>query len=320
MKKYPPKSIIRAKEQLINHDLIKAMKTMRNGNISVDNVADELNSCIEWLYNHKSYGVILSAYYRFGNCANYGINELLKKMYEIGDYPSFLKQAYRFDAYDAFISEIEIAIAWHEERKFADSKAWRRKFVKLSETSESKFGTPNQKEMTVLEETDNKSIDTEIYLKIIPIKKRLKNEIVHLELEPEEDPYIISRTSRKKLEHANQVHENTVRSLKQCLIMRNLKPSETKLIDTFCILNSGPAIFEIKSITEENEREQIRHAISQLYEYRFLHSLPEASLWIVFSEKPFSQWYIEYLTKDRHINVIWLENEQFLGPAAILLH
>ena len=51
----------------------------------------------------------------------------------------------------------------------------------------------------------------------------------------------------------------------------------------------------------------MRHAISQLYEYRFLHSLFDASLWIVFSTKPFSKWYINYLLVDRTINILWIE-------------
>lgn len=316
--KYPLGSLVRAIEQLKNKDLSKALKTMKDGNIPIAKVKTEFDMCIEWLYLHKAFGVILSAYYRYGNCSSYTVTDLLKRMYEVKDYPSFLKQAYRFDAYKYFTDEVETSIGWHENRNLPDAKAWRYKFTKLAESLLLQKNDINtNEEIVILEELTEKEArkkDAQ-FLKLRPIQRSNINKNIVLEKEANNDPYIISRIAKTKIENANIKHKNTVLALIQYLKRKKYAPIESKLIDTFCFLNSGPAIFEIKSITEDNEREQIRHAISQLYEYRFLHMLPEASLWIVFSEKPFSQWFIDYLISDRNINVIWAENDSFNGPS-----
>lgn len=136
-----------------------------------------------------------------------------------------------------------------------------------------------------------------------------------LTTESTDDPYIVSQTARVKLEQANTAHKNTLSHLSNYLRSRGLIVSESKLIDAYSVLADGPAIFEVKSITESNEREQIRHAISQLYEYRFLHQLVDASLWVVFAVRPYSDWYVNYLTDDRGLRVIWVHNEGFDGPS-----
>lgn len=316
--KFPLGSVIRAEEQLKNNDLSKALKTMQDGNIPLERVKTEFDRCIEWLYLHKAFGVILSAYYKYGNCSVYTVKDLLTKMYGAKDYPSFLKQAYRFDAYKDFANEIELSIRWHENKKLPDAKAWRYKFTKLSETL---ILQNNEicadEEIVILEEVEDNEIGKKDshFLKLRPIQRKNISKNIVIEKEAENDPYIISRIAKSKMESANTKHKNTVLALKQYLQMKKFTPIESKLIDTFCVLNTGPAIFEIKSITQDNEREQIRHAVSQLYEYRFLHVLTEASLWIVFSEKPYSEWYIDYLLSDRNINVIWFENDSFYGPS-----
>lgn len=133
--------------------------------------------------------------------------------------------------------------------------------------------------------------------------------------EPTDDPYILSQAARVKLEKANATHKHTLGVLKEFLQHKNLPVSESKLLDAYSVLSDGPAIFEVKSITETNENNQIRHALSQLYEYRFLHSIPEATLWVVFSQAPSSLWCVEYLTKDRGVNVIWLQDNKVQGPS-----
>jgi hypothetical protein len=81
------------------------------------------------------------------------------------------------------------------------------------------------------------------------------------------------------------------------------------------LLKTGSAIFEIKSITPDNERSQCRHALSQLYEYRYLHSLPDASLWLVLSRPPQSTWLVDYLMNDRGVEVLWVADERLDGPS-----
>jgi hypothetical protein len=117
------------------------------------------------------------------------------------------------------------------------------------------------------------------------------------------------------MERANNVHQSTLQVLKTHLQSRSRGVSESKLIDAYSVLDDGPAIFEVKSITESNERDQIRHALSQLYEYRFLHAMADASLWIVFSQAPSSQWYIDYLAGDRGIRLVWVNEGRLQGPS-----
>jgi hypothetical protein len=63
----------------------------------------------------------------------------------------------------------------------------------------------------------------------------------------------------------------------------------------------------MKSVTEANARSQIRRGISQLYEYRYLHNLPDATLVLVI-ERPIPaeiSWMQEYLEKDRQVRLVW---------------
>jgi len=236
-------------------------------------------------------------------------------MYEVRDYPSLLKQAYRFDIYSALRVKVEEAIAWHFQRGLPDAEAWRRKFAKLAE-QELLRHTPfePQSSVQVQEEMPEKSRAVPKLFELKPIVTKPSRPHSPAP-EPTDDPYIISQTARVKLEQANASHKHTLTILKEFLHQQNLPVSESKLIDAYSILSDGPAIFEVKSVTETNEREQIRHALSQLYEYRFLYTLPEATLWIVFSQAPSSQWYIDYLTKDRGVHIIWLEHGQLQGPS-----
>jgi hypothetical protein len=129
----------------------------------------------------------------------------------------------------------------------------------------------------------------------------------------------LSAEAMAKLEQANQAHSDALSRLTAVLESRGYIVEHDKLIDAFCRLKTGPAIFEVKSITPGNERAQCRHALSQLYEYRYLHSLEEASLWIILSTRPSSQWIVDYLMSDRNINLLWLEDGRVSGPSFQLL-
>src|SRR5512146_2569188 len=113
LEKLPPGSAARAKVQLAKLDLIKALKTCRNGNIRLDSVQPELRDCLERLYSSKTYGVILSGYYVAGEFGSYSVEHLLGRLYENRDLPTLLKQAYRLDVYAALRDEIDEALAWH---------------------------------------------------------------------------------------------------------------------------------------------------------------------------------------------------------------
>ena len=134
-------------------------------------------------------------------------------------------------------------------------------------------------------------------------------------IEEDTDNYVVSRAARAKLERANASHQHTLRMLTKHLETAGYLVEYNCLVDAYCRLKTGSAIFEIKSITPDNERSQCRHALSQLYEYRYLHSLPDASLWLVLSRPPQSTWLVDYLMNDRGVEVLWVADERLDGPS-----
>jgi hypothetical protein len=235
-------------------------------------------------------------------------------MYDKNDIPGFLKQVYRFGIYKGFEERIEKAISWHETRHLPDARAWRLKFrkvfeqVQLAEQSDSHT-------VEILQEEQSLAGDNDIYIELTPISRTTPSPKMTAGL-PEatgEDRYVVSQISRSKMERANQEHANALAILAHSLRRAGYEVGETKLIDAFSIIKGKPVIFEIKSINKHNERTQVRHAISQLYEYRYLYDIKEALLCLVFSQQPFSKWLIDYLIQDRSIHVLWIENGQLAG-------
>ncbi|MAG36673.1 MAG: hypothetical protein CL878_10600 [Dehalococcoidia bacterium] len=129
------------------------------------------------------------------------------------------------------------------------------------------------------------------------------------------DPYIVSQVARAKVERANTQHERALRVLVEFLEAHRYTVERSRLVDAFCHLKTGPAIFEVKSITRANERTQCRHALSQLYEYRYIHKISNASLWIVLSDQPRQGWIADYLLRDRGLELIWIKDGAIGGPS-----
>ena len=132
----------------------------------------------------------------------------------------------------------------------------------------------------------------------------------------EDDPFIVSQAARVKRERANAAHIETLGVLAAHLSRAGLLVERSVLVDAFCLLPKGPAIFEVKSNTLSNERAQVRHALSQLYEYRYLHDVPNASLWLVLSQRLQNLWLEEYIRKDRGLSLLWVESGRISGPDA----
>lgn len=63
----------------------------------------------------------------------------------------------------------------------------------------------------------------------------------------------------------------------------------------------------MKSTTDGNVHSQIRRAISQLYEYRYLQEVPAAKLVIVLESPPprEKRWIVDYVVKDRKLLIAW---------------
>lgn len=311
-------------ERIKKGAIVKAIRGWKKSNIPFNLIEPDLLIAIESAFKKKQPGIILSAYYELGQFGSYSTPVLLDLLFEQKDFPTFLKQAYRFGIYEGFEQKIETAVAWHEQKKLNDAFAWKLKFEKLKEIfifekssieSSQSENTNSSNTLRIVDEEASQKNKSFIYLELTPIKRKKNNIIKKTVEEVEQQPYILSLVSKKKLENANQKHSSTLEILKQELNSKGYNVTETRHIDAFAIIQDTPAIFEIKSINEENENDQVRAAISQLYEYRFMYSLPSATLWLVFSEKPFSDWIVEYLTQDRGIGVLWVENNKIAGTS-----
>jgi hypothetical protein len=126
--------------------------------------------------------------------------------------------------------------------------------------------------------------------------------------------------ARRKLAWANSTHEGMVSHLAHELRKRGYEPQYNTFIDLFCSRERDAIIFEVKSISAHNCLSQIRSAVSQLYEYRYIHELKQARLCIVLSSPPPEQWIISYLEEDRSIHLCWLSPAGgFDGPGWRLL-
>lgn len=149
-------------------------------------------------------------------------------------------------------------------------------------------------------------------------------------------------------ERRNAWHDLLVQKMKECIENVGLEPWETDLIDvgvnlddTYQIYSHGfpiqgtylegkslpyfqsespnqlTFIFEMKSSDSSILVEQVRKAVSQLYEYRYRYNDSQqirqnAVLVIVLQQQPMNNlfWLKNYLLFDRHIAVCWLSDDR----------
>jgi hypothetical protein len=126
---------------------------------------------------------------------------------------------------------------------------------------------------------------------------------------------VVATYSKAKLDSANATHASLLDILGQFLGVHGHRVEANQFVDAYTRLKTGPAIFEAKSVTDDNELAQIRHGLSQLYEYRYRHNLTGATLWLVLSRAPSEDWTVDYLEKDRGVHIIWLDRGQLSGPS-----
>jgi hypothetical protein len=108
-------------------------------------------------------------------------------------------------------------------------------------------------------------------------------------------------------ERADNSHRRLVNLVANRIRKAGSIPRSNKYIDLSTRRGKIPYIFEMKSITNDNARAQIRSGISQLYEYRYLQADPDAKLVLVIEKelpKPLL-WMQDYLEKERQIRLIW---------------
>jgi hypothetical protein len=113
----------------------------------------------------------------------------------------------------------------------------------------------------------------------------------------------------QKRERANQIHWKLIDAKSSFLDARNLEPLANEHIDLFADDRGDIILYEMKSVDSENGNllAQIRKAVAQLYEYRFIYKEPNAKLCIVTNHEIAKKddWLIDYLSKDRLIAYEW---------------
>jgi hypothetical protein len=119
--------------------------------------------------------------------------------------------------------------------------------------------------------------------------------------------------TRLKRQKSNTYHRFLVEEIERRLKTQGCEePEDNVYIDLAGEINHVKILFEMKSCNPENVIYQIRKAVSQVYEYRYRYSsyFPQEStlLCIVVQERP-DNWWLDYLIKDRGINIIWLEGD-----------
>ncbi|GGF28805.1 hypothetical protein [Hymenobacter cavernae] len=125
--------------------------------------------------------------------------------------------------------------------------------------------------------------------------------------------------TRIKRQRRNLAHQLILKQLEDHLESLGAEPKETEHIDSFAkIPTNGPFLFEVKS-GGENLLDQIRKAVSQLYEYKFRYQdeIAESdaiTLCLVLPGRPDGiPWLEDYLCADRNIAVCWFEEDGRLG-------
>jgi hypothetical protein len=84
-------------------------------------------------------------------------------------------------------------------------------------------------------------------------------------------------------------------------------PRNNPIVDLAATVKDDDFLFEMKSTTERNVHSQVRKAIAQLYEYRYLQNKPSAKLVVVIENPPHAEkeWLIDYALKDRELLIAW---------------
>lgn len=165
----------------------------------------------------------------------------------------------------------------------------------------------------------------------IPAAPQLQPERYPLENRPEVPPIPAAPSNRRteladpeatriKRQRRNLAHKQLTDKMDQLLRDLGAVPQINAHVDLFAAIpGDGRFLFEVKS-GGENYLDQIRKAVSQLYEYRFRYRAvvgENVSLCLVLPERPRqAEWIIEYLCVDRGIALCWFSEQGALDCPA----
>jgi C-terminal AAA-associated domain len=130
-------------------------------------------------------------------------------------------------------------------------------------------------------------------------------------------PVLVDEVAR---ERANDAHRMLTTLVARRIREAGAVPKRNKYVDLSTVWHERPYLFEMKSTRQENAHDQIRRAISQLYEYRYLQDVPSAKL-VVVVENPLPEqkrWLVDYLVRDRELLIAWDGDRRTLAYPAEL--
>jgi hypothetical protein len=114
-------------------------------------------------------------------------------------------------------------------------------------------------------------------------------------------------------ERANQSHYAIEKALASLITKAGHDPKATESIDLYFETNAGSVLIEVKSCTENNIHAQIRKAVSQVFEYRFLYAKQlvqpvQLAIAIETAPDPLKRWLVKYL-EGLNVAVAWLNEK-----------
>lgn len=122
-------------------------------------------------------------------------------------------------------------------------------------------------------------------------------------------------------ERASQIHWRLVDGKASFLSARRFTPMDTRQIDLFTVSRGDSILYEMKSTGSGaiNLISQIRKAVAQLFEYRYLYADPAARLCIVTNHQVLGSdaWLLHYLAAAQGIAYEWTTDFQRFHADAI---
>ncbi len=119
--------------------------------------------------------------------------------------------------------------------------------------------------------------------------------------------YIASQIDAAARERADTAHQMLMNCVADRIRRARAIPKQNRYIDLSATINNSHYLFEMKSTTAANTHSQVRKAISQLYEYRYIQQASDARL-VVVIENPVprdKRWLIDYVVNDRQLLIAW---------------
>ena len=130
---------------------------------------------------------------------------------------------------------------------------------------------------------------------------------------------------RVQFERAMRDHEVALQSVRSHLSVRGIECLESPLIDLVFLRPGSAHIVEVKSLTSENEREQVRAAFAQLHDYRFVYrNVPPftdhvVTMWVALAAPPADPW-VQAFLRNAEVRLIWINRYGAVeGPDVDLL-